>query len=395
MSFRVYLYAIRLLTPTVLTSTYGFRGMSYTVVSDYIPGSVVRGALLSELMIEGLLDKRDADLEAVNPLHVFSPALHVPRDRAEAVPLKDVAFAHALAYQLKGDNTVYSFGIEKLIERVEKGVAVEEALTDIIGSTLESIDRDAYRTTTSSGFPVRSSAEMKPASHSVIVRTDGSWRITKPGRGIYVENAVERSRGSAAHGMLYAYEYLKPGERFVGFIILSEHSYLVKPLEDLARGKCINVRIGRGLGRGFGLAELYIREADYKLLSSSEESACEGLVAFYTFAPFAELDPLPRPPRAGEELEIEVFGNIVGKAKVVAALGRGSVEYRGWSYRTSLPKLPVRALSPGSLIIAQLLDAKCDVLRLGAPVGLGPLSAQGFNIVVPLRRDFIPTAGGR
>ena len=36
-------YVINLMSPTVVTSTHGYRGMTYTTVSDYLLGSVVRG----------------------------------------------------------------------------------------------------------------------------------------------------------------------------------------------------------------------------------------------------------------------------------------------------------------------------------------------------------------
>jgi len=391
MELKTYLYKLKLLTPTIITSAYGFRGMSYTITTNFIPGSIVRGGILEKLIAEGLLIKDDVNREAVNPLHTVSPALPVPEAESEMLPLKDVVFAHALSYQVKGDDAVYSFGLDELLERIRKENDVDAALANLVLKTMISFDRKAYEDGAKKGYAwvLRSSSEVKPSVHHVIARKDKSWHVVGLRKGIYVENAVERSRGSVAPGMLYAYEYIEPGQRFVGFITLSKNSYLLQSFESVD-GSCMKVRIGRGLGRGFGISELCLREIDSEVFAGGDVIK-DSVVAIYTFSPFAIADPLPRPSKVGDEVEIDVFGEGIAKLKIIAILGREIVEYRGWSYRTLGPKLPVRALGPGSLLIARVLDLKkSDVLKFGSPVGLAPLSAQGFNIITPLDKDFIP-----
>jgi len=393
MELKAYLYTLRLLTPTIITSTYGFRGMSYTITTNFIPGSTIRGGIFTKLIIEDILTKDDADREAVNPLHTISPALPIHESQSEPLPLKNVAFAHALSYQIKGDDAIYSLGLDELLEKVRKGDSVDTALTNLLFKTMISFDRKAYEDITKRSFDqfLKSSTEIKPSIHLVITRRNGSWHIVGIRRGIYVENAVERSRGSAAPGMLYAYEYIEPGQRFAGLIVLSKDSYLMQPFESID-GSCIKMRIGRGLGRGFGVSELCLREIGIDMFVEGD-TIRDNIIAIYTLSPFTIIDPFPRLPRIGDEIEVNVFGKTIAKLKIIAILGREVIEYRGWSYRTHKPKIPVRALAPGSLLITQILDfEKSDILKFGLPIGLDPLSAQGFNIIVPLERDFIPKA---
>lgn len=387
-------YVINLMSPTVVTSTHGYRGMTYTTVSDYLLGSVVRGALLTAMLNEGLITEESLTREARRPRHYVTPALYAPHDLSDVIPFGNVAFAHALSYKFKVRDEVLSFGIGRLLERLRSGKEVLDALSELIFETSISLDVRAYSGALEDQARVFTcSAEAKGVSGSTIVRDGGAWRVVKPPKGIYVENAVERSRGSAAHGALYAYEYLEPGSRFAGLIFMREDSELRDAISTLA-GSCINVRIGRGLGRGFGIARLCLNGLTLPEGMVGEQlirGGGEEHVVIYSASPTFTLNLGPRPIKEGDEVTLKVFDNVLAEAKVLAVIGRSVIKHYGWSYRTGLPKLPIKALAPGTLLVAKLrAKAGGSSTHLETPLVItDEFSSQGFNIVAVLTKDFI------
>lgn len=388
---RIFTYELVPTTPMIITSATGFRGMCYTVATSYVPGSMVRGALMTRLLEEKLIDQKDVENEALNPLHSVSPALYAPQP-SKPVPYRDLAFAHALSFVFKGEDKVFSLGIEQLMLLIERGKDVETALRELLLDTMFRVDRRAYSNIASDpSWIFKCSAEMKSAAHEPLARIDGVWKIVKPSRGVYVENAVDRARESAMHGALYAYEYVEPGSRFVGFIAVDESSALATALDSL-KGSCTIVRIGRGLGRGFGIARLCISEARPEDFELQIEVPKNSRIALYAFSPLTKADEPYRPPCAGDELTLRVFGSRVCRARVVASLGRGLLRYGGWSYRSGTPKMPIKALQPGSLIFIEILETYDRDLFTYLPfAGISELSSQGFDIAAPLHRDFLPS----
>jgi len=394
-AFRV---SIQLLTPTIITSLAGYRGMSYSVVSSYIPGSMVRGALFTRMLLERLLNEKTINEESLRPRHAVSPALYVPHWLDKALPFSSVSFAHALAYTLKSGRdggSVYSLGLDRLLDAVRKGVDVQRALSELIFEHSLRMDCKAYsealeRPDKSLVAVFRSSTEARPAQGLTIARKGGSWLAVSPERGIYAETAVDRARGSAAHGALYAYEYIVPGSRFVALLSAEEGSPIAEALNSLSG--CIEVRIGRGTGRGFGIARMCIERlgSDERSELENEEVRSGEIVALCALSPLATLTPLPEPvaPSVGA-IDVKVFGSKAGRFDVIAVLGRGTQLYTGWSYRTRSPKLPIKANTPGTIVIARVTQVS-ELLRETALAGINELSSQGMSFVKILTRDYIP-----
>ncbi len=392
MEIAMYRYVVELLNPLIITSTQGYKGMSYTIVSDYIPGSMVRGAIFTHFLIEKLVSENDIGLEAKSPRHSVTPALPIPRElRDSAYLLRDAAFAHALTYTLKGGgDTVFSLGIENILKHVSKCVDVEKAIEKTVFESSVKSDVNAYKNALSDPAEVfGSSTERENACGLTVVKRDGRWVSYKPKRGIYVETAVDRSRGSAAHGMLYAYEYIEPGNIFTGFVSVASDSKVAEAFKSISKS-CIVARIGRGLGRGFGLSRICIEGiAAFDAMSEAVDLYPGRFVAMYATSPMFLVNPMPRPIASGDEIELNVFGTSVAKVVVCSVIGKDPVKYYGWSYRHGLPKLPIVANPPGSLAIVTINSVyNKDFAKLLALTGFNNFSAQGFNFVKPLTQDF-------
>ncbi|MEM0338065.1 MAG: hypothetical protein QW284_00015 [Ignisphaera sp.] len=394
MEIGLYRYRLELLTPAIVTSAQGYRGMSYTTVSKYILGSVVRGALFSQLLSENAITSADAHRESLNPSHSVTPALHVPREKADtAIPIKDVAFAHALTFMFKhatGSPRVLSFGIDRLLQYIETGkYGVEEALKELIFNVTLITDVKAFKNAVSNPIEVlKSSTEMKSACGNTIVRDAGGWVVSEPSTSIYVETAVDRARRSAASGALYAYEYIEPGNMFVGLIATQSGSPIADALKSYDKS-CLVVRVGRGGGRGFGISRLCIESIDQSKVIDPFDLD-NKLYVLYAASPMLNIDGVPGPVVTGDEITVKVFGSTAAVIKIRAVIGRHTTKYYGWSYRTGLPKLPVEVNSPGTLAVAEILRVyNHELLAYTVATGFNSLSSQGFNFAKLIRQDFV------
>lgn len=381
-----YKYVVEVLTPTIITSPSGYRGLSYTIVSNYINGSIVRGALFSYLLLEKLITKDIVDSETRNPSHSVSPALPVPKNMAsQAIPYLDTAFAHSLSYTFKGDGKiVYSLGIDKLLSQIRKGLRLEEAFYSIINEFVIARDREAYK----HNDIFTSSSETRKVLGDTIAKSGGRWIRVNPSLSVYVENAVDRARGSAAEGMLYAYEYIEPGSTFIGYISTEEKSYISKVLESI-KNSDILIRIGRGIGRGYGVSKLTLTPVEIKAEDIYIESNNKFIM--YAASPLVNPRGLPRPLAVSDEVELSLWDRYkVARVRIDGIISGATWRFYGWSYRTSFPKLPVEALIPGNLALVSLHEifdrSLIDVLYVA---GFSMLSSQGYNFVKILDRDFI------
>lgn len=81
------------------------------------------------------------------------------------------------------------------------------------------------------------------------------------------------------------------------------------------------------------------------------------------------------------------------KLKIHGALSFGTELYRGFSLRTITPKIAVKSLTKGTLLICEVvkvsgsLDELEKLLTFMVFYGLDTLSTQGYNHVIPLTED--------
>jgi len=382
MNINIYKYVITNVTPLVITAPSGYRGLSYSCVADYINGSMVRGAFLTSLMSNGLI-KQD-EIEKISYNIRVTPAL--PCNTPESKLYEDVMFAHSLAYRFKSkDVAIYSLNVSKLLDLIKKGENVKKIIVKLIKNV-----SDLLISTGMIKDLRHHPVEIKRMEGATIVRDNNMWKALSPEVGLYVETSIERARGSSRPGILYAYEYITPGTLFTGYI-----SYLSKGeddlaalLEDLSKSrKELIVRIGRGTGRGYGICRLKLESHEVK-----PEVIKEDIIAFEVIGPTFTISPYPRPLIKGDEISVKVPTLGSTKLKILYAIGRKTITYRGWSYLYNAPRVPITAQAPGFILIARILECQelGNILAYMPYIGLDENSTLGFNILYPLLEDFIP-----
>jgi CRISPR/Cas system CSM-associated protein Csm3 (group 7 of RAMP superfamily) len=396
---RLYLLRLRAASPAILTHEVGSAGFVYSTQTDYIPGSTVRGAILTAAVNNEAIEVKKAEELALNPDYTVSGALL--NDSKHVEPLKDLHITHTLCYASKFDEEgeeggvvrvvgkVYSPGVEKVIagepEEVERKTssAIGELFTELVSKRGWEV------------FP----GELRMVSGRPAVKDGATWKIITARTSHYIQTALDHVRGGSAPGLLYAYEQVMPGTEYSCVVAVSEKSRMCEVLESIKGGAIRYVGVGRGISRGFGRFEVEVKEVE-----APEEMRIRNgeIIAFQALTPVFITDPIPRPPRRGDVvmLDGEWYKRVLGdscrvRLKVICVLG-SRCEYRGWSIRTNSPKMPIYALDKGGILICRVEGiSETDISYISyLPVlGLDHHASLGFNLVLPLKPD--PFAGDR
>ena len=388
---RVFNVVIKFLTPTLLQVKEGYRGMIYSGVTDKVPGSTIRGSLLTWGIREGIISKDEAVKESLNPKYSVTTFLLT---RETSRMYEDVMVAHALSLTFKkglGDGTIYSLGIDRLISKyVSRStmLAPKDILAELVNEVMKRID--------TKGDELRCSANTERVMGSSLTKVNDSWRLSKDLvsyiSGSYVGVGIDRLRRTSAPGIIFGYEYVEAGATYLGIVTCSEDSVMCKVMETLRRSNAV-INVGKGTSRGYGLAKiLSIKELSPKIVSNVKEGvyiALEVIGPTFTLKPYTSTSaPIPRPPVPGDEIIVRNKGEPL-RLEVVGVFGGINV-FRGWSLRTGTPKLAIKALDYGSLIIARV-RGNVKLLNMLPYIGINEFSSQGFNIVLPLVTDFLPS----
>jgi len=388
---RIFNIVIKFLTPALLQVKEGYRGMMYSGVADKVSGSTIRGSLLTWGIREGIISEDEAVKESLSPKHSVTTFLLA---RETSCMYEDTMIAHALSLMFKkglGDGTIYSLGVDRLINKyMSKGTMLtpKDILTELINEVMKKIDVK--------GDELKCSANTERVMGNSLTRVNDSWRLSKDlidyVSGSYVGVGIDRLRRTSAPGVLFGYEYVESGAVYVGIVSCSEDSVMCKVVEALRKSNVI-ISVGKGTGRGYGLAKvLDIKELSPKIVSNVKEG---DYVALEVIGPTFTLKlhtgtsaPIPRPLTLGDEITVRNKDKSL-ELKVIGVFG-GTNVFRGWSLRTNTPKLAIKALDYGSLIIAKV-RGNVGLLSMLPYVGINEFSSQGFNIVLPLITDFLPS----
>ncbi len=390
MSVEVYRYELIIKTPTVITSMSGIRGLLYTTVANHIPGSIVRGGLFTSLILEGSIKSDVAHKEALSPIHSITPAVYISREGLRLY--NEALFAHALNFRFKSEKEVHSIDLKKLVDNIKKGGtdinAFREGLLRTIIDSKRSLEENAVKV----NDPLKRSLEVKSVEGEVINLKDGKWYVVTASKGAYIETSVERARGSSVPGVLYAYEYVEPGNRFTGYVSCLKESTLCQVLDTYVNSEIV-IRLGRAIGRGYGLALLHLKKVSINL--KDIEIGRGDLLVFEVIGPFFTLNRYgAKPPKPGLRLRLKTpwtNSSYIDVLILGIISNREPIEYIGWSFRTSTPKLPIHALSHGAIVVCKVEDARNpkEVLKLIPYIGIDRFSSQGYNILLPLNSNFI------
>jgi len=385
-SLAVFKVTLKTLTPLIVTKSEGFRGFIYTSLKHYLPGSTVQGAIFTSLINEGFISSKAAFELSSNDLINTLPALAIPNEGTYEY-FRNVGIAHALCLKPK---VCKDRGLVKCID-------VGKSISKIVGGRLKELIRDEVSAIANS-LGIHPS-ELSDFSGNVIVKVGGLWRdagsldMVRP--KTYVSIAV-KDWGGVEPGKLYAYEYIERGTKFITFISCVKDSETYKLLKDLESSGRVDVRIGRATSRGLGLTRLGIKECTLEELMGLgkglglNEVRDGDLVAFEVLSPTFILDPLPRPLKRGDVITDRLGLGLKADVLAVLVSKYGVGTYRGWSIYTNTPKLTVKGLPQGSLIITKIYAPKgidlVSTLLSTTFLGISDIG-NGFNTLLPLRKD--------
>ena len=372
---RVYEYEVELKSPTIVVSKRTRAG--FVALSEELPGSTVRGAILTALHEAGR--EALAKSEAFDPSLVASPAYPI-KDGNKALP------GHFLTYKCKLSKIDECFST---LGSIEKLASLDDVRESITSKCL--LHNEHKRPATA-----------KRALSTPLTIIGGKLVATR--QKVYRAEAVgisKRTR-SAEHGMLFTYEVIAEGSRYWGTIAD------VKEKIDLPSE--LDVTFGRGGSRGFGSARLRLREANSEVekLTSELESWLEtkDIVFAYAISPSATLvgarapiSTIPIPPvdlrspwlkqcKVSTDSSLQL---LCSEGRLHAFGARRSIT--GWSLLKNMPKPRLAAARPGSLFAFKLkvsssrAAAAARALAAIRFVGADSLACAGLNFLWFMTHD--------
>ena len=298
--------------------------------SDHVPGSMLRGAILTALYRAGRLSAADLERERGEPSLLVSPAYPVVRGSRSAP-------ATPFTFYCRRCRTV----VDRTREAAEKLARGEEPKPPLLHECGE---------------------VLKPIHGSLVVREGGELRraVVETFRSTSV--AIGKDRGSAVRGMLFDYEAIAEGTEFWAWVLAP----------DWLQPGSLEVSVGRGASRGFGWAELKLEPAPTPRIARLESAPQPSRTVLVAMSP---LTPLKR---------LEWGGCSVSLARVYGRVYRLQA---GWEYGRGFRPF-VDVARRGSLVLANEVSGCPELLRVGLPVRAGGFWLMGLNALSPLDEYF-------
>ena len=355
---KFYEITFRLLSPAIISARRTGRG--YLLPLSYIPASTLRGAILTHLYWRGVLDEEGLEGEASNPRVIASPAYPMRMDK-RSYP------CHPFAYKCKVDGETCNYASEAL-KKLERG------------------ENPTLRSTCSRGH-----LALKQLHPSPVVPRDGGLEGVELPNHWSVSVGMSRDRASSRRGLLFEYEALGVGLEFWATLALPE---------ELAEGvwRGMRFRVGRGISRGFGLAEV-TGKREVKLAGEAGRvvnAMRGGRLILYALSPTSRIEgegstPLPdviELSEIAERCELEAEGRLIFKR----GFGRAGLYHMGWDIKRGVMRPRIRAAHPGSIYMVEVEGGGGEFEEaLAALRFLGTLEEAdghpitGLNLLTPLR----------
>lgn len=308
-------------SPAIITRRRVERG--FVEPLEHVPGSMLRGAILTSLFRSGRLSREDLKREAEKPSLLASPAYPIVKG-AKSLP------ATPFMFYCRKCNSI----IDVTRESSEALLRNEEPKPPLTCEECKEPLKSLY------GFIVAKSGDRV---ERIRVRTFRSTSV-----------AIDKGRGSAMTGMLFDYEAIAEGTEFWAWVLAPEW----------LQADEMEVTVGRGSSRGFGWAELELREAPH---TSQWLKAGQG-----DFVAISPLSPLKR---------IEWEGSTLTVTKV---FGRTFRSQAGWDFMRGFRPI-VELVKSGSIVLARASgDAIATLLHVGLPVKSGDSWLTGINVLLSI-----------
>jgi hypothetical protein len=341
---------LTLKSPAIVATRRVERG--YVKPLDYIPGSTLRGALISALYREGLVSASFMEREADKPTILSSPAYPFIKS-SPSMP-----------------GTPFTARCK-----------ICDTIIDITRSVIEKIqESEEFTPPRCQDHGIKS---MESMYSQLVVRIDDkleraeifSYRSTSVG--------IDKNRGTFARGMLFDYEAVAEGTVFWARLILPDEL-------DFEKIKRIEVWIGRGISRGFGRAVLELEKSNI----GSEAERLHQLIGsesavLYSLSPLIPQEHLVS-DTGDAELNIE---RVYGRREWIKA---------GFDVRRAKHRPLIQVVKQGALVKVRLRGDPEKASKFLALLGYGgmsiPVGAEGHvvtgvNVLIPVD-DYILLAGG-
>jgi hypothetical protein len=268
-------------SPAIITQRRVERG--FVKPADHIPGSMLRGAILTALFRSGMLSQADLKREAEEPSLLASPAYPV-WNSARSAP------ATPFMFYCRRCGTV-------------------------IDATHESTDM--LRRDQEPSLPLlhKCGEPFKPLYGSLIMGANGKLKGVRVHTFRASSAAIGKDRGSIVREMLFDYEAIAEGTEFWAWILAPDWLHTTR----------IEVAVGRGQSRGFGWGELRLEPTSQPPQQTQE--------VFVAFSPLLALQSLQW--GGCTVTQMKIFGRTIrqqagwdyayGFRPIIELAGRGSI----------------------------------------------------------------------
>ena len=354
------LLTIETLTPLLATS---FQGDPNSDVSyDYIPGSMLRGALIGRYLRHH--KRRELDLESEQVKRLFFSEQHTR--------YLNGYLANQHYRSLPIPRSWY----------IEKGTELSES------SPLDIYD-----------FSVEINDELKSpkkASDQFWTKSDGGFYLQKTNRRVNIHNQRDRTKGrsskkegnSNSEGEVFRYDALAADQIFQSVILCEEQELEI--LEQLLNNhNDPNIWLGGSRSAGYGHAKLShqidnnwweVKEEFQELDESLEERSEEEGVTI-TLLSDALLRDQWGQPTADPKLIQQAINNVLGEDILPTATNifSGSTLIGGFNRKWGLPLPQLPALAAGTVVIFEEVQLSTDQIRDLEWYGIGERRNEGFG----------------
>lgn len=354
---------LEILSPTVVVERRTLRGFLKPL--DYIPASTLRGAIVSGLYRMGVVGDDFLESERRSPSVIASYAYPVVDGGKRSYP------GHPFMYKCKVCG------------------AVEDRLSEVVEDLEEGGElREAGRVACRRGHVALDALYSKPYP-------SGEGGEVPAGR--FICTGVSKGRGSSEVGMLYEYEAMTPGRRFWATLALPDG------LEEHIDG--LEVRIGRGVSRGFGRSKVVrsrVISLDDVAMKIKEGMAHGKYFVLYASSPLVSCSgssyaPYPLEIGLPEAIAMPVACER-GRLKIKAVYGRADFRIGGWDMYGNVEKPAIKfATRPGAVVTAEFVGSPSSLAALsllGTVERLGDTAITGVNMLHPVRAHPIFAGGG-